>query len=66
MTLRTLILTLTDPQGAFESFCVPVFCDFARNYSCTVNVAIIVTSFIIITVVVVITTQEICPVTLSY
>jgi len=39
-TLTTLTLTLTDPKGAFESFCVPVFCDFVRNYSCTVDGAI--------------------------
>jgi len=31
-TLTTLSMTLTDPQDAFESFCVPVFCDFIRNY----------------------------------
>ena len=36
-TLVTLILTLTDPQGAFESFCLPAFCDFVRNYSCTID-----------------------------
>jgi len=30
--LTTLTLTLTDPHGAFESFCVPVFCDFIWNY----------------------------------
>jgi len=29
-TLTTL--TLTDPNDAFESFCVPVYCDFIRNY----------------------------------
>src|SRR6218665_3746815 len=29
------ILTLNDRQNAFESFCVPVFCDFIRNYSGT-------------------------------
>jgi len=36
-TLTTLTLTLADPQGAFESFCAPVFYDFVRNYSCTVD-----------------------------
>jgi len=30
-TLTTLALTLTDPQDAFDSFCAPVFCDFARS-----------------------------------
>jgi len=29
--------TLTDPHGAFESFCAPAFCGFVRNYSCTVD-----------------------------
>src|SRR6218665_3896650 len=31
-TLTTLTPTLTDPHGAFESFCAPIFCDFKRNY----------------------------------
>jgi len=31
-TLMTLTLTLTDPHGAFESFCAPAFCDFVWNY----------------------------------
>ena len=39
-TLTTLTLTLTDPHGAFENSCLPVFCDFVRNCSCTVNCAI--------------------------
>ena len=30
--LSALILTLTDPNAAFGSFCGPVFCDFIRNY----------------------------------
>ena len=30
-TLTTPTLTITDPRIAFESFCVPVFCDFVRN-----------------------------------
>src|SRR6218665_3945406 len=30
-TLTALNLTLTDPHGAFESFCAPIFCDFIRN-----------------------------------
>jgi len=30
--LTTLILTLADPQDAFESLCAPVFCDFIRDY----------------------------------
>src|SRR6218665_1353029 len=38
--LTTLTLTLTDPHGAFESFCAPAFCDFVRNYSCTADVAL--------------------------
>ena len=35
-TLTTLALTLTDPHSALGSFCAPEFCDFVRNYSCTV------------------------------
>ena len=35
--LTTLALTLADHHDAFESFCALVFCDFARNYSCTVD-----------------------------
>jgi len=31
-TLTALNLTLTDPHGAFESFCAPILCDFIRNY----------------------------------
>src|SRR6218665_2978486 len=38
--LTTLTLTLAAPHGAFESFCVLVFCDFVRNYSCNVDGAI--------------------------
>jgi len=34
MILTTLILTQTNPHDG-ESFCVPVFCDFIRNYSGT-------------------------------
>jgi len=30
--LTTLTLILTNPHGAFESFCVLIFCDFIRNY----------------------------------
>jgi len=44
-TLMTLALTLADHHGDFESFCAPVFCDFIRNYSCTVDGAV-VTSYI--------------------
>ena len=40
-TLTTLTLTPTDPHDAFESFSAPVFCDFLRNYSCTVVDAIV-------------------------
>jgi len=36
-TLTMLTLTLTDPQGAIESFRVPVFCDFVPNYSYIVD-----------------------------
>src|SRR6218665_675429 len=43
-TLTTLALTLADHHDAFESCCARVFCDFARNYSCTVDGAV-VTSF---------------------
>src|SRR6218665_712102 len=39
-TLTTLILILTDHRGTFESFCVPVFYDYVRNYSCIANGAI--------------------------
>src|SRR6218665_343350 len=37
--LRTA--ALTDHHDAFESFCAPVFCDFVRNYSCTVDGAVV-------------------------
>src|SRR6218665_3594962 len=43
-TPMRLALTLADHPDAFESFCAPVFCDFVRNYSCTINGAV-VTSF---------------------
>jgi len=46
-TFTTLTLTLTDPQNAFERFCVPVYCDFIRNYLGT-HVGSLVTSFFII------------------
>src|SRR6218665_882306 len=45
-TLLMLILTLTDPHDAFESFCEPAFCDFVRNYSCTVDGAVVTSSLI--------------------
>ena len=41
LTLTTLALTLADHHDAFESFCVPVFCDIVRNYSCTVDGAVV-------------------------
>jgi len=40
-TLTTLALTLADHHDDFESFCAPVFCDFVRNYSCTVDGAVV-------------------------
>jgi len=40
-TLTTLALTLADHHEAFESFCVLVFCDFLRNYSCTIDGAVV-------------------------
>jgi len=39
--------TISAHYDAFESFCAPVFCDFVRNYSCTVDGAV-VTSFSIL------------------
>src|SRR6218665_2820771 len=39
--LTTLALTLADHHDAFEIFCAPVFCDFLRNYSCTVDGAVV-------------------------
>src|SRR6218665_1279655 len=36
-TLTMLTLTVTDPNGAFESFFVRVFCKFVRKYSFTVD-----------------------------
>ena len=45
-TLTTLTLTLADPHGAFESFCAPAFCDFIRNYSCTVDGAVVTSNLI--------------------
>jgi len=44
-TLTTLALTLTDPHGAFESFCASEFCDFVRNYSSTVDGAVVTSKF---------------------
>jgi len=46
-TITTLALTLTDPHGAFESFCAPELCDFVRNYSCTVDGAVVISYFIL-------------------
>jgi len=43
-TFTTLAHTLADHHDAFECFLTPVFCDFVRNYSCTVDGAV-VTSF---------------------
>src|SRR6218665_972758 len=40
-TLTELALTLTNLHDAFESFCAPVFCDSVRNYSCTVDGAVV-------------------------
>src|SRR6218665_651305 len=37
----TLSLTLAEHHDAFESFCAPVFCDFVRNYSSTVDGAVV-------------------------
>ena len=45
-TLTTLILTITDPHGAFGSICAPAFCDFVRNYSCTVDGAVVTSNVI--------------------
>jgi len=42
--ITTLALTLTNPHDAFESFCSMVVCEFVRNYSCTMDGAM-VTSF---------------------
>src|SRR6218665_1198599 len=39
--LTTLALARVDHHDAFESFCAPVFCDFVRNYSCTVDGAVV-------------------------
>jgi len=39
-TLTTLVLTLADHHDAFESFYVSIFCDFVRNYSCTIDGAV--------------------------
>src|SRR6218665_314035 len=46
-TLTAGILTLTYPDGAFESFCAPAFCDFIRNYSRT-ELCPLVTSYILL------------------
>ena len=43
-TLTMLALALADHHDAFGSLCASVFCDFVRNYSCTVDGAV-VTSF---------------------
>src|SRR6218665_3620174 len=40
-TLTTLALTIADHQDAFESFYAPVFCDFVRIYSCSVDGAVV-------------------------
>src|SRR6218665_3205677 len=40
-TLTTLALILADHHDDFERFCAPVFCDFVRNYSCTVDGAVV-------------------------
>jgi len=40
-TLTTLALALADHHDAFESFCAPGFCYFVRNYSCTVDGAVV-------------------------
>src|SRR6218665_320522 len=45
-TLTTLILTLPDRHGAFESFCALAFCDFVRNYSWTVDGAVVTSNVI--------------------
>ena len=45
-TLTTLILTITDPHGAFGSICAPAFCDFVRNYSCNVDGAVVTLNLI--------------------
>src|SRR6218665_1668452 len=39
-TFTTITQTLTDSHGAFERFCVQVFCDFVWNYSSTFDDAI--------------------------
>ena len=46
-TLTTLALTLTDHHDALESFCAPVFCDFVRNYSCTVDGAVVTSLYLL-------------------
>ena len=51
-TLMTLTLTLTDPHNACVSFCAPVFCDFVRNYSCTVDGAVVTSIRICVSVIV--------------
>src|SRR6218665_3899183 len=47
-TLTMLTLTQTDPQDTFESFCAPVFCNFIRNYYCTVDGAIVTSNELIL------------------
>ena len=43
----TLALTLADHHDAFESSCAPVFCDFVRNYSCTVDGAVVTSLYVL-------------------
>src|SRR6218665_2714607 len=40
-TLTTIALTLANHHDAFASFRAPVFCDFLRNYFCTVDGAVV-------------------------
>jgi len=40
-TIATLALTLTDHHDPLEIFCAAVFFDFVRNYSCTVDGAVL-------------------------
>jgi len=46
-TLTTLAMTLADHHDAFESYCAAMFCDFVRNYSCTVNGALVTLKILI-------------------
>src|SRR6218665_444113 len=43
----TLALALADHHDAFESSCAPVFCDFVRNYSCTVDGAVVTSLYVL-------------------